>query len=198
MPGDRAPTGHAPSLLAAGDDGQTVHPSGFDWGALNDLLAARLDAPRRFHLEDNLRCPSRIAAVIERASEWYVHLDKTRRPTKQRQQQGGQHVDAHLLPVVADVPTAVGLLERLDEVEGLVVIAVGDDKPVWLPERLRDMVLTPAEAKGLEYQSVCVLDPGGMLAGAAGGCDRGDGVTHVARRCASTSTGPPLISCGWR
>ena len=40
--------GHAPWLLAAGDDGQTVRPSGFDWGALNDLLAGRLDAPRRF------------------------------------------------------------------------------------------------------------------------------------------------------
>ena len=25
--------GHAPWLLAAGDDGQTVRPSGFDWGA---------------------------------------------------------------------------------------------------------------------------------------------------------------------
>ena len=139
--------GHAPWLLAAGDDGQTVRPSGFDWGALNDLLAARLGAPRRFHLEDNLRFPSRIAAVIERASEWYVHLDKARRPTKQRHRQGGQHVDAHLLHVVADVPTAIGLLERLDEVEGLVVITVGEEKPVWLPERLRDMALTPADAK---------------------------------------------------
>ena len=29
--------GHAPWLLAAGDDGQTVRPSGFDWGPLNDL-----------------------------------------------------------------------------------------------------------------------------------------------------------------
>ena len=58
---------------------------------------------------------------------------------------------------MADVATAVGLL---DEVEGLVVVTVADEKPVWVPERLRDMVLTPADAKGLEYQSVCVLDPG--------------------------------------
>ena len=156
--------GHAPWLLAAGDDGQTVRPSGFDWGVVNDLLAERLGAPRQFHLEDNLRCPSRIAAVIERASEWYVRLDKARRPTKQRQQQRGQHVDAHLLHVVADAPTAVGLLERLDEVEGLVVVTVGDEKPAWLPERQHDMVLAPADAKGLEYQSVCVLDPGRVLA----------------------------------
>ena len=156
--------GHAPWLLAAGDDGQTVRPAGFDWGSLNDLLAARLDAPRRFHLEDNLHCPSRIAAVIERASEWYVHLDKARRPTKQRHQHGGQHVDAHLFHVAADVPTAVGLLERLDDVEGVVILTVGDELPAWVPERLRDVLLTPADAKGLEYQSVCVLDPGRALA----------------------------------
>ncbi|MCY4058749.1 MAG: hypothetical protein OXG44_12175 [Gammaproteobacteria bacterium] len=53
------------------------------------------------------------------------------------------------------MPTAVGLLERLDEVEGLVVITVADERPAWVPERLPDMVLTPADVKGLEYQSVC-------------------------------------------
>ena len=156
--------GHAPWLLAAGDDGQTVRPSGFDWGPLNDLLAARLDAPRRFHLEDNLRCPSRIEAVIERASAWYVHLEKGRRPTKQRHRPGGRHADAHLLHVVVPgTPDAVALLERLDDVEGLVVVTVGAEVPPWMPERLRDMVLTPADTKGLEYQSVCVLEPGRAL-----------------------------------
>ena len=157
------PRGHAPWLLAAGDAGQTVRPSGFDWGRLNDLLSSRLAAPRRFHLEENLRCPRRIAEVVERASEWYVHVDKARRPTKQRHQRGGQHVDAHLLHVVADAPAAAELLERLDEVEGLAVLTVGDEMPGWVPERLREMVLTPANAKGLEYQSVCVLDPGRAL-----------------------------------
>ena len=65
---------------------------------------------------------------------------------------------------MADVPTAVGLLDRLDEVEGLAVTTVGDEKPAWVPERLRDMVLTSADAKGLESQSVCVPDPGRVLA----------------------------------
>ena len=72
------------------------------------------------------------------------------------------------------MPTAVGLIERLDEVEGLVVIAVADEKPAWVPERLRAMVLTPADAKGLEYQSVCVLDPGRVLA-------RLEAVTHTSQ-----------------
>ena len=91
---------------------------------------------------------------------------QSRRPTKQRHQQDGQHIDAHLLHVVADVPTAVGLLERLDEVEGLVVLTVADEKPAWVPERLRDMVLTPAETRrDSSTQSVCVLGSGtGALA----------------------------------
>ena len=56
------------------------------------------------------------------------------------------------LHVVADVPTAVALLGRLDEVEGLIVTTVSDEQPAWVPERLRDMVLTPADAKGLEVR----------------------------------------------
>ena len=47
------------------------------------------------------------------------------------------------------MPTAVG---RLEEVEGLVVITVSDEQPAWVAERLRDMVLTPADAKGLELR----------------------------------------------
>ena len=68
--------GRAPWLLMAGDAGQTVRPTGFDWGPLNDLLARRVGAPARFQLDEHLRCPSRIAEVVERASERYVDLEK--------------------------------------------------------------------------------------------------------------------------
>ena len=64
--------GRAPWLLMAGDAGQTVRPTGFDWGPLSDLLARRVGTPARFHLEEHLRCPSRIAEVVERASKRYV------------------------------------------------------------------------------------------------------------------------------
>ena len=158
--------GRAPWLLLAGDAGQTVRPTGFDWGPLNDLLARRVRTPVRFHLEEHLRCPSRIAEVIERASERYADVVKEVRPTKQRRQVGGQHVDAHVVHVqVAERAGAVRLLEDLADADDVVVLAPGNDPPAWVPERLRDGVLTPAEAKGLEYQSVCVLDPGRVLSG---------------------------------
>ena len=156
--------GRAPWLLMAGDAGQTVRPTGFDWGPLSDLLARRVGAPARFHLDEHLRCPSRIGEVVERASERYVDLEKKDRPTKQRPQSGGQHVDAHLVHVhVPGRPQAAELLEHLAEADDVVVLAARNDPPSWVPEHLRDSVLTPAEAKGLEYQSVCLLDPGRLL-----------------------------------
>ena len=156
--------GQAPWLLMAGDAGQTVRPTGFDWGPLSDLLARRVSAPAKFPLEEHLRCPSRIAEVVERASERYTDIEKKVRPTKQRRQHGGQHVDAHLVHV--DVPLrsqAVQLLEQLGEADEVAVLSPGNAPPPWVPQRLRDSVLTPVEAKGLEYQSVCLLDPGRLL-----------------------------------
>lgn len=158
--------GVAPWLLLAGDEGQTVRPSGFDWGPVTDLVARRVGPPRKFHLEENLRCPARIAAVIDRASEEYVQLEKRRRPSKQRPARGGQHTDAHLLHVVVpDEEAAAELLEQLDGLDDVVVLSAHDEPPAWVPPSLRELVLTPGQAKGLEYQSVCLLDPGKVLVG---------------------------------
>lgn len=156
---------YAPWLLIAGDDGQTVRPSGFEWGPLKDLITRCVAPPEKFQLEDNLRCPRRIADVIERASERYSHLPKKRRPTNQRHQPGGQHMEAFLFYVEAKKrQEAVDLLEGLANVEGLRIISPHDELPAWIPEDSKDIVWTPADIKGLEYQSVCVLDPGHLLA----------------------------------
>ena len=158
--------GRAPWLLMAGDAGQTVRPTGFEWGPLSDLLANRVGPPAKFHLEHHLRCPSRIAATVDRASIWYAEISKHVRPTRQRRQHGGEHVDAHLLYVqVSDRAEAVRLLEELADADEVVVLSPHNDRPAWIPEELRNSVLVPEEVKGLEYQSVCVLDPGHLLRG---------------------------------
>ncbi len=158
--------GHGPCLLMAGDDGQTVRPSGFDWGRLADRVAAGLARPKKFQLEENLRCPARIAAVVQRASTFYSSLDKGIRPTKQARAGAGQHSEAFIFHV--DGPTvaeAIELIDQLDEVEEVVLLSPQARRPAWLPPRLRDTVRTPAEVKGLEYQSVVVLDPGRFMRG---------------------------------
>lgn len=156
--------GYAPYLLAAGDPGQTVRPTGFDFGPFKKLLAERLAAPAEYQLDENLRCPERIAEVVERVSEKYGDLAKERRPGDQYRRAGSQHVGATLIHVAADEPeSAMELLRELEDADGLVILTPRDEAPEWLDESVRDALLTPADAKGLEYQSVCVLDPGDLL-----------------------------------
>ena len=156
----------APWLLLAGDEGQTVRPSGFEWSLLSSLLAQTLTAPQRFTLDTTLRSPERIARVTERASELYRNtgLKRRLRPADQRHEPGGDPTDAQLFYV--DAPggrEALRLLDRLNDLANVAVVTPGADPPEWLPDRLVDMVLTPAVVKGLEYQSVCVLEPGPTL-----------------------------------
>ena len=151
----------APWLLLAGDEGQTVRPSGFDWGKLKDLVTARLSKPEEFKLEENMRCPDRIAKVVEKAKRYYGDLNKDRRPTKQSRREGGIHVEANLLHLeIADEAEASVLLEKIGESESVAVISLEERIPAWAGEG----VFAPAETKGLEYQSVCVLNPGSQLA----------------------------------
>ena len=67
-------------------------------------------------------------------------------------------------------------MEAFSQREGLALIAMGEEVPAWVPERLRDRVLTTFEAKGLDFQSVCVLDPGRWLDRIFQGRERGRGL----------------------
>ena len=61
------------------------------------------------------------------------------------------------------VTETIRLLDRLNDLANVAVVTPGTGAPAWLPDRLVDMVLTPAVVKGLEYQTVCVLEPGRTL-----------------------------------
>jgi len=159
--------GHSPCILIAGDHGQSVRPSGFDWGPVKDLLTKAVTKPKDFRLEENLRCPARITRVIDRVAEEYATLEKAMKPTKQGKHSGGQgdlesklfHVDIQSMEQLSD------LLQALDEIEDVVVITPHPEAPEWegIPEHLIETIRTPASIKGLEYQSVCLLEPGKAL-----------------------------------
>ena len=156
--------GHSPRLLLAGDEGQTVRPSGFDWGALNGLLADRLGRPGEFPLEAKLRSPEPISAVIENASRMYSGLARGLRPSNQRHLPEGDAVDARLFHVeVPGEPGALDLIGRLSTIDNLVIVVIDAVVPGWVRGELRSVVLTPQAVKGLEYQAVCVLNPGKAL-----------------------------------
>ena len=156
--------GIAPSLLLAGDEGQTVRPVGFEWALLSELLSNSLQAPREFSLGATLRSPERISQVIDNASNLYSWFHREMRPARQQHEAGGQPIEARLFYVeVPDNRAAVTLLERLDFLPGLAIATLENEVPDWVPEQLQDMVLTPAIVKGLEYQAVVVLNPGELL-----------------------------------
>ena len=156
--------GWSPWLLIAGDAGQTVHPTGFNWNQTAAMLSKDLGPTKSFHLDGHVRCPQRIAEIVNRSAELYARLNKEMRPEKQHRQTGGEHVDAHVMHVaIEDADEAERLTRQAADADHTVMITTSGQVPDWVPEAHRKAVLTPADAKGLEYQTVCVLDGGRTL-----------------------------------
>lgn len=55
---------------------------------------------------------------------------------------------------------ALELIGRLSTIDNLVIVVIDAVVPGWIQGELRNVVLTPQAVKGLEYQAVCVLNPG--------------------------------------
>jgi hypothetical protein len=156
--------GGAVSVLAAGDEAQTVRPTDFEWGWFQDLLHFRLASPMDFKLQANLRSPRRIADLVNRVWDLYAAIEKRERPSGT----GEAEIDVNsgdqvLLCAGKPGPEIDELLRAFSQREGLALIALGDEIPAYVPEPLRPSVLTTFEAKGLDFQSVCVLEAGKWL-----------------------------------
>ncbi len=170
-----------PWLLVAGDEGQTVVPTHFRWGwlkatiheALTDLVDNSQALFFECKLDSNLRCPSNICKVLDRATALYGRLPKVVKPGDQSPPSDGQVHDARLIHVVCKTPDeAVEVLGKLTTRDDFVVLSL-DDELKWTGAAdpngtegavtLRDRILSPSMAKGLEYQSVCIINPGRKL-----------------------------------
>lgn len=154
-----------PSLLVAGDEGQTVRPSGFQWDEIGTLVNAYLRTrSKTFPLLHNLRCPRQIADVIARASDWYGKMDRNYRPGKQYQTAADEALNAQTYYVeVSQQRDASGLLGALSAMENLQIISLTREAHDWIPASDRGLALSPEATKGLEYQHVCILNPGSFL-----------------------------------
>lgn len=148
------------SLLLAGDEAQTVRPTDFEWAWLNDMLHSTIGQAQEFKLTVNLRSPRRIADVVNRVWDLYDYLHKQDRPSGT----GNAEIDDDGPDQIlyAAVPRTEGreLLNSLSTREGLALIAFDKRN---LPDEMLPFVLSPAEAKGLDFHSVCVLNGGSLL-----------------------------------
>ena len=151
-------------ILLSGDEAQTVRPTDFEWAWLNDLLHAQLGTPAEFKLAANLRSPRRIAELVQRVWDLYSHLQKQERPSGSGQVEIEDDSTDQILYCTANPgPDLSELLSNLAATEGLALITLDETIPAYVPEAARPAVLTVSEAKGLDFNSVCVLDAGRHL-----------------------------------
>jgi len=149
------------SFLIAGDEAQTVRPTDFEWGWLNDLLHARIKSPGEYKLTANLRSPASIAGIVNRVWDLYSNLAKHERPSGAgRAEIDDEATDQILYCTAAAGPELNGVLTQLSAQEGHALVSLTEEIPLYVPEAVRPSVLTVSEAKGLDFRSVCVLDAG--------------------------------------
>lgn len=148
-------------MLLAGDEAQTVLPTDFEWSWLNDLLHNRIGTPSEYKLSANLRSPRRIAELVNRVWELYSLIEKQERPRGTGSAEiDDDATDQVLYCTAVPGPELDAMLASLATREGLALIALEDTVPAFVPEPVRPAVLTVSEAKGLDFHSVCVIDPG--------------------------------------
>ena len=149
------------SMFLAGDEAQTVRPSDFEWGWMNDLLHHSLGTPAEFKLSSNLRSPRGIALLVNRIWDLYAEIDKRDRPSGA----GYAEIDDDATDQIFYCTAAPGeeldrLMTHLAAREGLAIVSLDESARDVLPEPVRPAVLTPSEVKGLDFHTVCVINPG--------------------------------------
>jgi hypothetical protein len=147
-------------LLLAGDEAQTVRPTDFEWAWLNDMLHDTVSQPQEFKLPVNLRSPRRIADLVNRAWDFYGFLNKQDRPSGTGYAEIDDDSPDQVLYAAMRPAELAQLMLDLSRREGLALIAF--DK-ANLPEETLPFVLSPAEAKGLDFHSVFVVNGGSLL-----------------------------------
>jgi len=180
--------GRPAALLMAGDEAQTVRPTDFEWAWLNDLLHDQLGSPVEHKLTVNLRSPRRIAELVNRVWDLYAHLSKQDRPSGT----GVADIEEDSADQIIYCAATPGdelseLCRSLAGREGLALISLEHPLPDYVPEVVRQNVLTAAEAKGLDFQSVAVIGAGRKLRQITTAADfvRGDsGIEALGRRLA--------------
>ena len=150
--------GRRPRLLVAGDEGQTVRPSGFSWATTRELLDRTVGRPSTYVLDAQVRCPERIDELCRKVSTHYKEIDKQARPHGQHNTTTSTVDKGETVHVVVNDDNAARVIGRLAEIPSTAIVCATAEVPDWIPEDLRQQVLTPAEAKGLEYQTVCVVN----------------------------------------
>lgn len=196
-----------PLFVAAGDESQVVHPSGFDWGVCKDLLAQVLDAmPQEISLRLNQRSPAPFVELVNRSSILYDELPREYRPRGSGQADpndapAGEVGEIALTTADPDDPDLRAWLELLADAPHSAVVtaegraptaadrvATGALDALLAEPRFDDLRFTPGSVKGLDRQYVVLWDASRVLSGiraeVEAAKDRGERVRYLVARTA--------------
>jgi len=151
-------------VLFAGDEAQTVRPTDFEWGWMNDILHGMLGVPSEFKLSSNLRSPRTIALLVNHVWDLYGRLDKRDRPGGKGYAEIEDDSTDQVLYCTAKTGEELNaLIESLSAREGLALVAYDEALLRAMPAALRPAILSPRDVKGLDFHSVCLLNAGQHL-----------------------------------
>ena len=151
-------------VFLAGDEAQTVRPTDFEWGWMNDLLHDQVGTPAEFKLSANLRSPRAIATLVNGVWDLYGEISKRDRPSGTGYAEIEDDATDQLLYCCASPGEDLDrLLTDLAGREGLALVAYDEAALDAAPERLRSAILTPSEVKGLDFHTVCLVNAGQQL-----------------------------------
>lgn len=157
--------GKLPELIVAGDEGQTVRPTDFAWGVLNDVITANLNRrPEGFELTGNLRSPRVIAALVNRSWHLYKEVKKGGRPAGQAATEAAEDGIGRVLHCrfAGDDESLDRFVKEL--AQRLNVQWVSPFSADTKTAGADAAVLTATQVKGLGFPIVAVLNAGGHLA----------------------------------
>jgi len=161
-------------FVAAGDESQVVHPSGFEWGRCKDVLRAVLGGqPEEINLRVNQRSAAPLIEVANRTATLYEELPRDFRPrgsclAETTDAPDGEVGEAAFATAAGDDADLHGWLALLADTPHSALV-VDETVLKALPAalaadgRLRDLCFTPDEVKGLDRQYVVVWDASSML-----------------------------------
>ena len=157
-----------PSLLIAGDEGQTTRPSGFLWGALKGLVGdeGRLGdtsyaKPAEFMLDENLRSVPEVAQIVCAVDGLYATLPSDLKPRKAAPPVITEAADSEnfaVFDVRTEGRTPAEVVEKFKNHDDVLILAILDETFDAIPPSLQSRIRTPGDVKGLEYPAVLILD----------------------------------------
>jgi len=154
--------------MLAGDESQTVRPTDFEWAWLRELINQVLpDATfDKVPLNENLRSPQLLAEVLDATSSQYRSLAKRDRPAGQRATRVDDLVPGRVIYATHPSDSYVDdLLDLAAQTPRCALVypgaAVPDD--IWIRDP-DEIALSAVEAKGLDFETVVVVDAGSRQA----------------------------------